>query len=127
MRSDRSLEPIPLAPDERVPTRAFSDPETTARDLDVLSGIRAAQRGRLGEGQGGGTWVDRTGATHWLVAPRPEQALDRMPCLAVGFFGQARSDVDHTIIVQLEHAMLARAQEILGLIAYHNVQLVNAQ
>jgi hypothetical protein len=127
VRSDWSLDPIPLATGERVPARAFSDPETTASDLEVLSGIRTAQRDRLAEGQGGGTWIDRNGATHWLVAPRSERALDPTPCLAVGFFGQARSDVDHTIIVQLEHAMLARAEEIPGLIAYHNVQLADAQ
>ena len=100
---------VSLAPAELVPTRPFSGPEATGHDLNVLSGIRIAQQERLVEGHGGGTWIDRTGATHWLVAPRPERALNPTPCLAIGFFGQARSDVDHTIIVQLEHAMLARA------------------
>jgi hypothetical protein len=122
-----SFDAVPLAPAERVPARPFSDPEATARDLAVLAGIRAAQRERVAGGHGGGTWVDPTGSTHWLVTSRPELALHPTPCLAVGFFGQARSDVDHTIIVQLEHAMLARAEEIPGLIAYHNVQLADAQ
>ena len=122
-----SFDDISLAPAERVLARPFSDLEATTHDLEVLSGIRIAQRERLDEGHGCGTWIDRNGATHWLVAPRPERVLASVPCLAVGFFGQARSDVDHTIIVQLEHAMLARAKEIPGLIAYHNVQLANAQ
>ncbi len=118
-----SIDAVSLAPAERVPTRPFTDSEVTALDLGPLSGIRAAQRERFADGLGDGTWIDNNGATHWLVAPRPDLVFDPTPCLAVGFFGQARGDVDHTIIVQLEHAMLARSAEIPGLIAYHNVQL----
>lgn len=121
------LETVFLTAGERVRARPFSDPEATTHDLAVLSAIRVGQRERIAEGRGGGTWTDGSGSTHWLVAPRPELVLDPTPCLAVGFFGQARSSVDHTIIVELEHAMLARANEIPGLLAYHNVQLANAQ
>lgn len=116
-----------LAAGEGVPARPFADPATTTHDLEVLAGIRKVQRERIAELHEGGTWIDKHGATHWLVAPRPDLVVDPAPCLAVGFFGQARSDVDHTIIVALEHAMLARAQEIPGLLTYHNVQLANAQ
>lgn len=118
---------VSLAAAEYVDGRPFTDPEATAHELDVLAAIRAAQVERMEGARGGGTWVDRHGTTHWLVAPRPELVLDPAPCLAVGFFGQARGDVDHTIIVSLEHAMLARAEEIPGLVAYHNVQLANAR
>ena len=41
--------------------------------------------------------------------------------MAIGFFGQARADVDHTPIVELEHALLRRADEFRGLLAYHDV------
>ena len=118
---------IVLAAGESVPARPFTDPEATVHDLDVLAAIRTAQREHIAESHAGGTWIDQDGATHWLVAPRPELVVDPAPCLAVGFFGQARSDVDHAIIVSLEHAMLVRAPQIPGFLAYHNVQLENAQ
>jgi hypothetical protein len=119
--------PTLLAPDEHAPGRPFTAPEATDLDLEVLAVIRAAQRLRIAEGHGGGTWIDDHGVTHWLVAPRPELVLGAAPCLAVGFFGQARSDVDHAPIVALERTMLAAADAIPGLLAYHNVQLADAR
>lgn len=118
---------VSLAANEQVPGRAFADPVATLGDLAVIAAIRAAQRDRIEGKQGSGTWIDRDGATHWLVAPRPELVVDPSRCLAVGFFGQARRDVDHAIIVSLEHEMLSRAEAIPGMLAYHNVQLANAQ
>jgi hypothetical protein len=118
---------VSLTANERVPGRAFADPVATLGDLAVLAAIRAAQRDRIVGERGCGSWIDQDGATHWLVAPRPELVREPSPCLAVGFFGQARSNVDHTIIVSLEHAMLSHAEAIPGLLAYHNVQLANAQ
>ncbi len=119
--------PTLLAPGEQCPGRPFTAPEATGLDLEVLAAIRAAQRQRIAMGHGGGTWCDDSGATHWLVAPRPDLARDPAPCLAIGFFGQARDDVDHAPIVSLEHAMLATAEPIPGLLAYHNVQLADAR
>jgi hypothetical protein len=127
MSGSRPDETTRLAPYEQVPGRAFTATESTARDLTVLAAIRAAQRARVAAGKGGGTWHDDDGATHWLVAPRPERIRDATPCLAIGFFGQARGDVDHTRIISLEHAMLDAADTIPGLVAYHNVQLADAQ
>lgn len=122
-----SVPSVTLATGDRVAGRQFTDPEATVHDLAALAAMRAAQRARI-EAQGGdGTWNDEDGATHWLVAPRPELLLRPEPCLAVGFFGQARDDVDHGVIISLEHAMLARAEQIPGLIAYHDVQFTNGQ
>ena len=118
---------VPLEPGERPPDRPFADPEATPSDLATLAAIRAAQRERIREERGSGTWTDGTGASHWLVAPRPELLVGHDSCLAIGFFGQAREGVDHGIIVSLEHDILARAAEIAGLLSYHNVQLGGGQ
>ncbi len=111
----------------RVPGRPFTDPTATSSDLSVLAAIRSAQVKHVERHGGGGTWVDSDHATHWLVTPRPGALHDPSPCLAVGFFGQARDGVDHSVIIRLEHAMLARADEIAGLLSYHNVQLANGR
>ncbi len=110
-----------------MPGRPFSDPEATAQDLAALEAMRAALREHAEKRSTDGTWIDRSGAAHWLVAPRPERLLERAACLAIGFFGQARVDVDHQPIISLEHAMLARAEEIRGLLAYHDVQFAHGQ
>ncbi len=68
MRGAPAFDAVSLAPTERVPRRPFSDPEATVNGLGVLSAIRTAQRERLAEGHRGATWIDRTGATHWLVS-----------------------------------------------------------
>ncbi len=116
-----------LTADERVPGRGFTDPDASGDDLAALAVIRAAQRARVLDDGGGGTWTGRDGATHWLVAPRPNLLRQPEPCLAIGFFGNARADLDHSAIISLEHAMLDRAAELNGLLSYHNVQLANGQ
>lgn len=118
---------VSLAPGERPPDHPFADPAATVPDLATLAAIRAAQRERVLAERGGGTWTDGDGASHWLVAPRPELLVSDASCLAIGFFGQARDGVDHSIIVSLEHAILARAKEIPGLLSYHNVQVAEGQ
>ena len=51
-------------------------------------------------------------------------ALERTrPAVGVGFFGQARPDVDHEPIALLEDAIVARAGALGGLLAYHNALL----
>ena len=47
-----------------------------------------------------------------------------IPAVAIGFFGQARAGVDHEPILALERALLDRAAELPGLLAYHDVLLV---
>ncbi len=116
-----------LGAETPVPGKPFTDPSATAADLETLAFIRAAQRTRIEHARAGGTWTGTKGETHWLVTPRAEELLDREPCRAIGFFGQARVDVDHGIIVSLEHAMLERSEEIAGLLSYHNVQLESGQ
>ena len=117
---------VALAPDERVAERDFADPDRTQEDLAALAVLRAAQRERVLGGGVTGTW-SHGGATHWLVTAVPHRLLASEACRAIGFFGQARADVDHAVIVELEHAILERPQELPGFLSYHNVLLANGQ
>jgi len=120
-------EPLHLAPDAAVPGRPFADPARSDDDLAALAAIRAALVRRHAGGRGAGRWVDAAGAEHWLVAPDWAALAAQRPALAVGFFGQARGDVDHGAIVDLEHDILARASSFAGLLAYCNVHFASGQ
>ena len=120
-------EPVHLAPDAPVPGRPFADPARSDDDLAALAAIRAALVRRHAAGGGPGRWVDAAGAEHWLVAPDWDALAATRPAVAVGFFGQARADVDHAPIVDLEHDILARAASFAGLLAYCNVRFANGQ
>lgn len=102
--------------------RDFAEPERTRDDLETLERMRDALRRRPRPGR----WLEG-GDEHWLVAPAPELLARRAPARAVGFFGQARGDVDHLPIVELEHELLARAGAFPGLLAYHNVRFASGQ
>ncbi len=115
-----------LAADEEVPGRPFTRLERTLADLETLERMRAAVRRRLRAGRAAGTWEDN-GDRHRLVAPTPSLLLEHGPVAAVGFFGQARSDVDHEPIVRLEDELLARARSFPALVSYHNVRFTGGQ
>ncbi|HEY3613008.1 MAG TPA: hypothetical protein VGK92_04850 [Gaiellales bacterium] len=60
---------------------------------------------------------------HHVVVPDWRALADVRPAAMVGFFGQARDDVDHAAIIALEHDIVGRAAAFPGLLAYHNAQL----
>jgi hypothetical protein len=124
--TEPSTRVVTLAPDDRVEGRPFTDPAHTRDDLAALAELREAQSERVHAGGGAGTW-QRDGSTHWLVTAVPERLFDPAPCRAIGFFGQARAEVDHTRIVELEHAILERPRQLPGFLSYHNVLLANGQ
>lgn len=115
-----------LAAGEEVPGRPFTRLERTLADLETLERMRAAVRRRLRAGRGAGMW-QANGDRHWLVAPDPGLLLEGKPVAAVGFFGQARGDVDHQPIVRLEHELLGRAPSFPALVSYHNVRFASGQ
>lgn len=45
----------------------------------------------------------------------------------VGFFGQARADVDHAVIGAFEQDIVGRAATFRGLLAYHNARLASGR
>jgi hypothetical protein len=121
------VEPLVLAPGDTVADRPFAHPARTAGDLAALAAIRKALRRRAPRTDGEQHWRDPDGAEHWLVVPDADRLARTVPAVAVGFFGQARDDVDHGPIVALEHDILGRASSFGGLLAYHNVRFASGQ
>lgn len=115
------MKAVSLRAHDVVPGRPSTDPEHTIRDTEVLESIRDALRRHVSGGGRGGAWRDPTGDGNLLVIPDVEALTVRAPAVAVGFFGQARADVDHSPITRLEHALLTRADAFGGLLAYYNV------
>ncbi len=117
---------LTLSIDEVVSGRAFADPHHLAGDTAVLEDVRRALRTRMDEAGAGGEWHDGFGDEHLLVVPDPAALRSTRLAVAVGFFGQARDDVDHAPIVELERSVLERSSEFRGLLAYHNVRFAAA-
>jgi hypothetical protein len=67
------------------------------------------------------------GTGHWLCVPDHDALATCAPVAAVGFFGQARSSVDHGPIVEREHAIVARAAAFDGLLTYYNLRLADGR
>jgi hypothetical protein len=116
---------VALERDDAVPGRPFADPAHTQADVAILEEIRAGLRRRLGSGRASGTWREPGAARHLTVIPDVQALESTAPAAAVGFFGQARADVDHAPIVALERAILERAASFPGLLAYDNVHFAD--
>lgn len=112
---------VSLGPHDIVPGRPVTDPEHTSHDTVILESIRDALRRHVADGGSGGTWRDPSGDGNLLVIPDVVALSTGAPAAAVGFFGQARDDVDHTPITRIEQALLRRAASFGGLLAYYNV------
>lgn len=80
----------------------------------------------MGSGLAGGAWTC-AGESHWLVLPASRALVRSRPAFGVGFFGQVREHVDHSAILDLEQALLARAALLPGLLAYYNVRFMTGQ
>jgi hypothetical protein len=120
-----------LTPEEQVPERPFADAAHTRDDLVILRAMREllAQRLRAGTlpAPDAGPLEHADGTAHWLCVPHPEALAGARPVAAVGFFGQARADVDHGPIVEREHAIVARAAAFDGLLTYYNLRLASGR
>jgi hypothetical protein len=119
--------PLTLAPDAELPERPFTHPARTQDDLAALAAIRTTLGARVVTASRKTSWRAADGAQHWIVVPDRDALVVARPAAAVGFFGQAREDVDHEPIVELEHDLLSRADRFDGLLAYHNVRFADGQ
>ena len=127
---------IELASDEVVPDRPFTAPDWTRTDEVVLDRMWHRLRAHARTYQGGEVGArastdraanDRTdklndsgGSVHTIVFPELRRALRSDDLFAVGFFGQARTGVDHTPIMVLEAELIADMWQTDGLVAYYN-------
>lgn len=117
---------VSLSPGETVFGREFTDPARSLDDLAAVARIRASLAARVHGSLGGGSWTD-AGEAHWLVVPDPRALVESRPAFGVGFFGQAREDVDHAPILDLEQDLVARAARLPGMLAYYNVHFAGGQ
>jgi hypothetical protein len=117
---------VSLSPGEAARGRDFTDPVRSDEDLAALETIRASLTERIRSGFAGGEWSVADEA-HWLVVPELGALVQSRPTFGIGFFGQAREQVDHTPILEFEHELLARANAFPGLLAYYNVRFADRQ
>jgi hypothetical protein len=120
-----------LAPDEIAHERPFAAVAHTHADLAILRAMRRTVAGRLLDGSlpdpGAGPLQYPDGTEHWLCVPRPLALAEAIPVAAVGFFGQARLDIDHGPILEREHQIVARAARFRGLLTYYNLRLADGR
>jgi hypothetical protein len=112
-----------------VDERPFAAVEHTRADLQVLRAMRrtiaARLRGETLPPPDAGPLQEPDGTEHWLCVPDPVALAAARPLAAVGFFGQARTDVDHAPILERERDIVARAARFDGLLTYYNLRLAD--
>ena len=116
---------IELGPSEHVAGRPFSTPDWTRKDSAVLSRMFSRLRTHAATyARDAGDRLDKLtepdGSVHTIVLPDLERMRRVGDLFGVGFFGQARRNVDHTPIMELEAALIADMPRTAGLVAYYN-------
>jgi hypothetical protein len=122
---------VHLAADEEVLSRPFAARANTTGDATVMRAmlirLRALARGWLdNEPAGAGVLVrepDADGYRHWIRVPDRKALLAARRLTAVGFFGQARSNVDHVPIHELETGIVDTLERIDGILSYYDLAL----
>lgn len=117
---------VSLSAGDPVVGREFTDPACSIEDLAAVARIRSSLVIRLRSGLSSGAWTV-AGESHSLVVPELCALARSRPAFGVGFFGQAREQVDHGPIIDLEQNLLARASSFPGLLAYYNVRFATGQ
>src|SRR5262249_34814727 len=109
----------------------FTAPERSREDLavmrDMLGRMRALARSWLeSPAVSGGMHLketDASGARTWIRVPDRPALLAAAELTTIGFFGQARADVDHEPIHRLEEAIVDTLEQVPGLLSYFNLGL----
>ena len=117
-----------MGPSERGAGGRSSDPRLTAGDLLVMADLLARERAlartwpRAAPGPDIGEWSE--GESRQLLAvPHGDALLDAFDVTAVGFFGELRAGVDHTILFALEREVAATFPDFarFGFLSYFDV------
>jgi hypothetical protein len=117
---------VSLSAGQPVSGREFTDPARSLEDLAAVMRIRSSLITRVRSGLASGVWTVAD-ESHWLVVPELCALVRSGPTFGVAFFGQAREQVDHGPIIDLEQNLLARSSLFPGLLAYYNVRFVTGQ
>ncbi len=118
---------IELAAFEPTPGRDFAHVDHGRRDLAVMNRMLVRLRRHIEQ-----IGADRAGQSrrdlftddegeHRIVLPHPELLSITAELTTVGFFGQARSGIDHSPILRLEDALIDDMPSNAGLVVYYNV------
>jgi hypothetical protein len=122
---------VELGPETAVEGRPFTAPARTEEDAsvmrDMLAQLRAFSRGWAdSKTAGDGVLVrrrDAAGLRTWIRVPDRETLFAAGELTTVGFFGQARADVDHAPIHRLEEAIVDTLEEVPGVLSYFDLEL----
>jgi hypothetical protein len=94
---------------------------------DMLGRMRALARAwTASPPEGSGALVresDADGNRTWIRVPDRKALLTAGELTTIGFFGRARSDVEHEPIHRLEAAIVDTLEEVPGLLSYFNLGL----
>jgi hypothetical protein len=114
---------IELAADEVIAERPFTATPEGERDLEMMNRMLLRLRRHIGgiglDAPSNARFGDE--GEHMIILPHPELICLPSTLAAVGFFGQARADVDHQPIIDLEHQLIDDMTNNPGLVAYYNV------
>jgi len=66
---------------------------------------------------------DADGQRHWIRVPDVDALLSARDLTVVGFFGQARREVDHSLIHELEAAIVDTLERLPGVLSYYDLAL----
>jgi hypothetical protein len=122
-----------LGPEDVLSDRPFTDPANTKREADVMQMMLEHERdlARGWRDAGGPPQVisneqDEAGRRHLLVVPDTTALIGASDVTAIGFFGRAREQVDHSVLFGLEEGLVARMPRYaeVGLLSYYDVELV---
>ncbi len=99
----------------------FADAAHVEDDLTLLERLRVALRAapRIN----GQQRLRSGGEMHRIAVPDWVALSQGRAAVGVGFFGQARADVDHAPISLMEDEIVERAASLDGLLVYHNALL----
>jgi hypothetical protein len=122
---------LALGPDTLVEGRPFTAPENTGQDAAVLATmlgrLRAFARGWDESAPGRSGFLvrgpDERGLRTWVRVPDRAALLAPGELTAVGFFGQARTEIDHGPIDELEAAIVDTLEHVPGMLSYYNQEL----
>jgi hypothetical protein len=123
-----------LGPEDVLSERPFTDAENTAREADVMRRMLRLEQKRArawaevaseAPAQAVIREEDDAGRRHLLVVPSVPSLLSSPRLTAIGFFGRAREDVDHSVLFGLEDDLIERMPSYgeVGLLSYYDVEL----
>lgn len=125
---------IQLQLSEIIHDRPFSHPQENVADLQILQFMAKKLRTILTEAGDFSSQLDPiklnikdADGAHKIILVDWRYLMTNHDLTAVGFFGQARTDIDHTRIIKLEDTLIEQFGDYPGLLGYYNLHLPTGQ